>query len=145
VAKTANVNAEELRSAFEFVSAGEPFEHSAYICLDTGKIYFQSDMIDMEEEALPEDLEISDRYIEVPHKRELHLGRRLALTFVDQELPDDSDTVARFFQQRGAHSRFKDLLEQRAMLERWYDFENRAIDTALRDWCEENGIQPVDE
>jgi hypothetical protein len=31
------------------------------------------------------------------------------------------------------------------MLERWYEFENRAMAEALLAWCEENGIQPVDE
>jgi len=29
------------------------------------------------------------------------------------------------------------------MLERWYEFENRAMEEALLTWCEENGIQPI--
>jgi hypothetical protein len=36
-AKTVSVNAEELRTTFEFVNFGTPLEHSAYICVDTGK------------------------------------------------------------------------------------------------------------
>jgi hypothetical protein len=40
--KTVSVNAEELRTTFEFVSFGAPLEHSAYICVDTGKIYSYS-------------------------------------------------------------------------------------------------------
>jgi hypothetical protein len=40
--KTVSVNAEELRTTFEFVSFGTPLEHSAYICVDTGKIYCHS-------------------------------------------------------------------------------------------------------
>jgi hypothetical protein len=36
------------------------------------------------------------------------------------------------------------LLHARGMLERWYEFENRAMDEALLTWCEENGIHPVD-
>ena len=35
--KTVTVNARELRDAFDFDSAGDAFEHGAYICLDTGK------------------------------------------------------------------------------------------------------------
>jgi hypothetical protein len=80
----------------------------------------------------------------VPHKNDLGLGRRIALAFVDQELSDEYDTVAGFFGRRGAYSRFKALLHARGMLERWYEFENRAMEEALLTWCEENGIQPVD-
>ena len=73
--KTVSVNAEELRTTFEFVSFGAPLEHSAYICVDTGKIYCHSISAGLEEEDLPEDLETSDRYIAVPHKNDLGLGR----------------------------------------------------------------------
>jgi hypothetical protein len=49
------VNAEELRTTFEFVSFGTPLEHRAYICVGTGKIYCHS-LSDgpKEEEDLPE-------------------------------------------------------------------------------------------
>ena len=70
--KTVSVNAEELRTAFEFVSFGAPLEPSSYICVDTGKIYCHSVSVGLEEEEdLPEDLETSDRYIAVPHKNDL--------------------------------------------------------------------------
>src|ERR1700758_4076550 len=106
--KTVSVNAEELRTTFEFVSFGAPLEHSAYICIGTGKIYCHSLSAGLEEEEdLPEDLETSDHYIAVPHKNDLGLGRRLALAFVDQELSDEYDTVAGFFGRRGAYGRFK--------------------------------------
>ena len=142
--KTVSVNAEELRTTFEFVSFGAPLEHSAYICVDTGKIYCHSVSAGLEEEEnLPEDLETSDRYIAVPHKNDLGLGRRLALAFVAQELSDEYDTVVGFFERRGAYGRFKALLHARGMLERWYEFENRAMDEALLAWCEENGIQLI--
>jgi len=89
--RTVCVNAEELRTTFEFVSFGAPLEHSAYICVDTGKIYCHSLSAGLEEEEdLPEDLETSDRYIAVPHKNDLGLGRRLALAFVDQNCPTNT-------------------------------------------------------
>src|SRR5487761_1587288 len=96
--RTVSVNAEELRTTFEFVSFGTPLEHSAYICVDTEKIYCHSLSagLEEEEEDLPEYLETSDRYIAVPHKNDLGLGRRLALAFVSQELSDEFDTVAGF-------------------------------------------------
>lgn len=129
----------ELLDAFEFVSSGAPFEHSAYICADTGAIYWASSMIELEEKV-PDNLETSDRYIAVPHKNDLNLGRNLALSFVEQELPDDYNTVAGFFRNRGAYSRFKGLLESRGVLEKWYLFEASAMETELREWCQENSV-----
>jgi nicotinamide-nucleotide amidase len=142
-APPASVDAEELRDAFDFVSMGAPLEHSAVISLDTGRIYWLSRDGDLEEEPLPDDLDTSDRYIAVPHKTELDLGRRLVLRFVDRELPNDFDTVEGFFRRKGAYRRFKQLLESRGMLERWYEFENSATERALLEWCQENGIAPV--
>jgi len=130
----------DLLDAFEFVSAGAAFESSAFICADTGVIYYTSNTLELDEEV-PEDLETSDRYIAVPHKNDLNLGRDLVLSFVDQALPEDYGTVAGFFRRKGAYSRFKQLLESRAVLEAWYLFEANTVGAALRQWCEENSIQ----
>jgi hypothetical protein len=97
-----------------------------------------------EEEELLEDVEESAGYVSVPHKKDLDLGRRLVMDFVYRELPGDADTVEGYFHRRGAYSRLKDLLRTRGMLERWYEFEERATDEALRAWAEENGIRLVD-
>ena len=80
----------------------------------------------------------------MPSQRELGLGRRLALVFAADEMPDDYDRVAGFFRRRGAYGHFKGLLETRGKLERWYEFENRATDgrpSAV--WCAEQGIDLV--
>ena len=57
VRKTVAVNARELRDAFDFVSAGEAFDHSACISLDTGRIYWRTPDADLEEDDLPDDIE----------------------------------------------------------------------------------------
>jgi hypothetical protein len=134
------VNYTELRNAFEFVSSGSPSEQNAYICLDTGAVYWASNTIELEEDV-PDDLETSDRYIAVPHKNELKLGQSMALSFIDQELPDDYNTVASNFRKRGAYRRFKELLQAQGALEKWYAFEASASDAALIDWCQESNIQ----
>ncbi len=128
----------ELQDALEFASVRD-FDASAYVCIDTGATYFVSDAIDKEE--IPEDLETSDRYIAVPDKRDLNLGSRLALTFIAIELPDDLDTAERIFRKKGAYSRFKDLLEARGALQKWYEYEENATKAALREWCEDNGLE----
>ena len=130
----------DLLDAFDFANAGAPYENRAFIHRDTGAIHWTSVMVELEEEP-PEDLETSDRYLALPYKNELDLGRELALSFVDQELPSEYDRCADFFRRGGAYRRFKDLLESRDVLEKWYAFEAQAIEAALRAWCEEHGIQ----
>ena len=142
-ARTVAVDARELRNAVDFVSAGDSFDHSAWICLDTGKIYWRSSAAGLDDEDLPEDIDDSDRYLAVPSQHDLDLGRRLVLAFAAEELPDDYDMVTGFFRRRGAYGRFKNLLQMRGLLASWYEFENRATDEALLAWCAEHGIQPL--
>ncbi|MBI2754743.1 MAG: hypothetical protein HYX46_14710 [Betaproteobacteria bacterium] len=137
------VTYEEISSAFEFVASGAAMEHSAYISLDTGHIYWASELASLDEE-LPDDLDTSDRYLVVPHKTELDLGKNLALRFAARELPDSYKQVANIFRSKGAYGRFKQLLEDNGVLQNWYKFEAEASDKALREWCAENDIQIVE-
>jgi len=133
----------EIRNAFEFVSSGSRDENNAYVCKKTGVIYWTSTTLDLEEEV-PKDLETSLDYVEVPHKNELKLGQSLALSFIDQTLPDEYNFVASLFRKRGAYRRFKDMLQYQGLLEKWYAFEEQASDDALLAWCEENEIKLID-
>jgi len=110
------VKYEDLSVAFDFVSFAAPMEHQAYISIDTGTIYWISELNPLEEE-IPEDLETSDRYIAIPHKNDLDLGSDLALRFAAAELPDRYNMVAQFFRHRGAYARFKELLASEGSLE----------------------------
>jgi hypothetical protein len=141
-AQVAAVTYDDLETAFAFVSSAPPMENSAYLCLDTGVIYFTSAFNPIDED-LPDDLETSDRYIAIPHKNDHDLGRPLALRFVARELPEQAGRVTGFFRHKGAYARFKDLLESEGLLETWYKFEAEASETALREWCAENGIEIV--
>ena len=134
----------ELLDAFEFVNFGGPIEHSAYIDPYAGKIYCVSSEIEIEDEV-PDDLESSDQYIAIPHKNDLDLGRNLALSFVDKAVPAEYETVAGYFRKRGAYRRFKDFLNARDLLERWYAFEASETEKALRTWCTDNDIAVIDE
>jgi hypothetical protein len=133
----------EISSAFEFVSSAAPAEHNAYVSLDTGQIHWVSELASMDEEV-PDDLDTSDRYMAVPHKNDLDLGKNLVLRFAREEMPDSYDRVRGIFQRKGAYARFKDLLESKGLLERWYNFEEQARERALREWCEENDIQIIE-
>jgi hypothetical protein len=48
--------------------------------------------------------------------------------------------VRRIFKRKGAYARFKDLLQQKNALDRWYDFETKATEKALREWCDVNDV-----
>jgi hypothetical protein len=141
--KTISVKLEDLISAFEFVSASPNYECSAFISRETGQIFWASELGGLEE-AVPDDLDDEDRYIVVPHKNDLNLGRRLVFDFVHRERPGDFDEVSHYFRRRGAYQRFKAWLHERRLTQQWYDFEQSATDAALRSWCGENDIELLD-
>lgn len=130
----------ELGLIFDVVSGGLDWGSEAYICKETGRIYYYSAVGDNEED-LPDDLGDPERYIEIPTKRDLNMGKRLVMRFTSEYLPDALDDVEQIFRRRGAYGRFKDLLEGRGQLDQWYDYENSACSEALRAWCEQNGIE----
>jgi hypothetical protein len=129
--------------AFEFVGSGHPGQHDAILCRRTGKIYWRSEFSDLDEfnDELPDDVEDDENYIAIPNKRDLGLGKQLALEFARELPPDDFDDVRYMFGKRGAYPKFKALLMRRHALERWHAFEEKATNQALRDWCKLNSIE----
>ncbi|CAI8925130.1 UPF0158 family protein [Methylocaldum szegediense] len=140
----AKLSYSELLDAFEFVSASAPMDNRAFIDRGNGKIHYLASELDFEEK-IPDDLESSNRYVEVPHKYDLDLGRNFILSFIQQELPDEYETVSEFFRRKGAYRRFKDFLDSRNQLERWYEYQSRETEKALRLWCDENGLELIDD
>jgi uncharacterized protein UPF0158 len=131
----------EIHDALMFVSGAGYGENCALMNKQTGKIYFRSELggIDELDELSDEDRD-STIYIEIPHKNDLQLGRDLVFDFVEQYIPEDENKVEQIFRKRGAYSRYKDLLESRGLLQKWYDFENLREQMALLEWCKENEI-----
>jgi len=132
----------DLIDALEFGSVS-PFENQAWLCTATGRIVFVSDSID-QEENLPEDPEAAG-YLAVPDRRDLALGKPLAISFVDAELPEHATQVRDIFRRKGAYARFKHILQAAGALKAWYDYEERATRDALRRWCAEVGLQIVED
>jgi ubiquinone/menaquinone biosynthesis C-methylase UbiE len=136
----------DLLEAFELVGMGGG-THQAFLCRPTGKIYWHSEWSDLDEpedDKLPEDFEADENYIPIPDKRELDLGKPLVLAFAREFLPNDFDEVRFIFSKRGAYANFRALLTRRNALDRWYDFESKATEQALREWCELNSIALAD-
>jgi len=140
------VSFQEILDAFEFAGSSSIGEFQAILCRRTGKIYLRSEFPDFEElnDELPDDVEDDEKYLALPDKRELGLGKPLALDFVREFLPNDFDEARYIFGKRGAYRKFRALLIQRNVLERWYGFESKATERALREWCEFNSIELAD-
>ena len=128
---------DEIDEAFFYVSSAEYGMHRAFLCLDNGEIYYQSEWDDPKDEDEFE----CDHFIEIPHKNDLNLGKMLVIEFAEEHLSDDLDLVQRIFNRRGAYRRFKDLLDERGLLQTWYDYENTKDKEALRAWIQDNGIE----
>jgi len=137
------VSLNDLREAFEFVCASGLGEHQAFLCKQSGKLYCHSELCD-DLDILPDDIDDSEKFLPIPDKRELDLGKPLALDFARQFLPGDFDDVRQIFSRRGAYARFKNLLDRRGMLDQWYAFEAEAEESALKMWCELNSIEVSD-
>src|SRR6201987_1193550 len=120
----------DVQLAFEFVSSGGMGENEAYLDRLSGKIYWHSEFGDNDEE-LPDDID-DEKYISIPDRRELDLGKPLVSDFAREFLPDDYDEVRHIFSRRGAYRRYKELLMRRGALERLYDFSNKSKAAGLR-------------
>src|SRR5262244_2408870 len=107
------VSFSDLLLGFEFVNSGGMGENEAYLDRQSGKIYWHSEFGDNDEE-LPDDID-DTKYILIPDKRELDLGKPLVLDFARELLPDDYNEVRHIFSRRGAYRRYKDLLVRRAL------------------------------
>jgi len=133
----------DIEDAFYFVSMDQPEMHHAYLCKETGEIFYSSEMSDFDE--LPEDIDDDpDKYISIPHKNELELGKHLVIDFTSQYLPEELGRVHSIFNHKGAYSRYKELLEEKGFLDQWHEYEKERQDEALREWCEENDIETED-
>jgi hypothetical protein len=124
------IRLEDVVDAFEFVSVSEFGENQAYICRATGRIFLVSDTVDPEDDdwEVPDDPE-AQGYCTVPHRRELDLGKRVAIAFAAEALPDYAADVWQIFSRRGAYRRFKDFLDASGMLDKctYHMLQNRRI------------------
>ena len=130
---------DEIVNAYIFNESASYGESAAFVCLESSRIIFCIDgdgicVDEKEQEYSP------DGCIPLPHKNELDLGKKLVLNFAREMFPDDVGNVERIFSRRGAYRRFKAFLEERDILDLWYDYENSAQEAALRSWSEWNEI-----
>jgi hypothetical protein len=138
---------EDILLAFEHLNLnGGANMYDVRICRPTGKIYIHSESVmDLEySDDFPDDIDDEEKYVAMPNKHDLNLGKSTVLKFAREYLVDDYDEVRRIFAKRGAYAKFKTLLIRRGALEHWHGFENEATEQALREWCKINGVDLID-
>lgn len=135
------MNLAKLIESVEWVSGTQYFGNAAYIRRDDGRIFWIGDGIE-QVDGIPEDLEDGSRYLAVPRKQDLGLGKPLALRFAEECLSSDLGEVRHIFSRRGAYQRFKSLLEHRHRLDDWFEYEARQTEEAVCRWAQEHGFDP---
>jgi hypothetical protein len=137
----------DIQDAFDTINMGGPDEHQALVCRKTGKVYYRyseySDQTEFSDE-LPDDANDEEKYVWIPDKRELDLGKSLILDFARDVMPGDFEEIREIFSRRGAYQNFKALLAQKGARDRWYEYEAKTIEEALRKWCRLNDIELID-
>jgi hypothetical protein len=92
------VTLHQLRDGFLWADTRGEAECRAYICRQTGKIYYYTDYDSGEfEEPLPDDIDDTEKYLRIPDKYGLDLGKPLVLDFAREHLPDDYDEIRDIF------------------------------------------------
>jgi hypothetical protein len=129
----------DLEDALLLVDAGNGVETAAWVYRETGAVLWHSELSD-DFGPLPDDIDDTERYVALPGKRDLDLGKPVALEFARTQLPECYEQVCGIFAHRGAYARFKDLLERHRHLDAWHQWEEAQTRQALRTWCAENRI-----
>jgi hypothetical protein len=137
----------DIQDAFDTINMGGPDEHQALVCRKTGKVYYRyseySDQAEFSDE-LPDDANDEEKYVWILDKRELDLGKSLVLDFAREVMPNDFEEIREIFSRRGAYQNFKALLARKEARDRWYEYEAKATEKALRNWCRLNEIELID-
>jgi len=133
----------DVLEGYEYTAFDTGGINQAFLDKETGKVYYYTDSGDNFEE-LPEDLDENDKYIEIPCKNDLELGRNLVFDFAAQYLPDDANYIQEMFCRKGAYLQFRNFLGCKGIIKKWYDFENEQVEKVLREWCALYGVELVD-
>jgi len=136
------VNQDELEKAAMMVEDGDG-SVTALVSRETGMIHLLNDEYMDEEAPMPSEGDGDGGYVRVPSAGTLGIGDGLVLRFAATHLAADQDTVRDMFRDRNTEG-FARLLEERAASQAWERFHEEATRTALRRWCEENGLLLAD-
>ena len=132
----------QIKSAFLFVSVLPKYNNRALVSKKTGEFHYITELGDPVEPT--DETEYSEDNIEMPHKDDLDLGKRLVIDFTKECMPEEIEIVNDFFRKKGAYSGYNKWLEKNGLLEKWRQYESIRQDEALKKWCSEVGIEIIE-
>lgn len=133
------VNLDELEQAAMNVEDGAG-SVTALVSRETGIVHVLNEEYMDEEAPMPSGGGADARYVAVPPAGTLGIGDALVLRFAATHLADDQALVRDLFSERDIEG-FARLLEERGAGDAWEGFRADATRSALRLWCNENGLQ----
>jgi hypothetical protein len=89
--------------------------------------------------------ELQQKYIALPDKFDIHeynIMERFCLSIEDEDI---SDSLYRAIKGRGAFRRFKDAIYRYGVADDWYKYRDNAMKSIAIDWCEEKGIEYIED
>ena len=135
------ISREDLNLAVEHVTGGQAYGAAAYVDRHSGAILWGGDGM---EEPLPHDIDDEERYLPVPSRKELGLGRGDAIAFTAEHAPQLLDSAEAIFYRAGAFQRFKALMHDPGLLPQWYAHQDERLWEALEEWAEKQEVHLAD-
>ena len=84
-------------------------------------------------------------YVPLPSQFDIHEYEIMADFCRSVRNKQISDSLCRMIQGRGAFGRFKDSIRQYGIEENWYKFRDWALKEIVKEWCEAEGIEYIDD
>lgn len=132
------ISRDDLHLTVEHVTGGQVHGAAAYVDRQTGATLWAGDGM---EEPLPDDIDNEERYLPVPSRKELGIGRNDALAFTEEHAPQLLDRAEAIFRRAGAFQSFKVLMHDAGLLPQWYAHQHVRLWEALEEWVGEEGLQ----
>jgi len=143
IVRTMKHDLSEIETAYLFASASAGGGGSAYINKQTGEIYLFEESGECLDNP-PDDVHENPDCIAAPDKLDLELGTALVHQFIESHAPEHTQEVRAIFSRKGAYRRFRNFLDSVNLLDDWHKYENSKTLAALREWCNDNGIELSD-
>jgi hypothetical protein len=132
-----SVSIKKLLEAMDTTSTLLDGDQIIFLDPTSGRFYKKNDL----EQPRPDDLLSNPKYLIVPSKQDLDVGKNLVFEFTSLFLSQYIEVVHDYFRKKGAYARFIAFLNLHHQLENWYDYQHKKQQQALIAWCETHQIE----
>ena len=121
--------------------------YTYFLDLETGESVFLADELvtGLDNEGLEDEIEENlERYLRLPTKFEIH-EYHIMEEFIWTLKGDRADKLEHAIQGRGAFRRFRDMVDRMGISQQWYDFQAEYYRKLAIEWCQEHGLEYIEE